>query len=154
MDTMYDQLDFFNTFLSNTTEKKLFIESFAKKFHFERKRNFLDLGCNEGVLTLKLMNQIQPCLAPDSFLVGVDPCANAIDAFSKKELPDNLSARFHAETAEAFLEKNTQTFDWVIASHCLYWSDDLKRSVDMILNSARSGVIVMRGAYGVSQLRE
>ena len=153
MDTMYDQLDFFNTFLSNTTEKQIFIESFAKKFNTPKPFQILDLGCNEGVLTLKLLDQIQPFLSPDSLLVGVDPCENAVNAFAQKPLPDNLSACFHAETAEAFLDKNTKVFDWTIASHCLYWSDDLERTVEMILQSARSGVIVLRGAYGVNQLQ-
>ncbi len=62
MSNMYEQLDFFNTFLNNTTEKQIFIESFSKKFQIERPLHFLDLGCNEGVLTLKLMHQIQSYL--------------------------------------------------------------------------------------------
>ncbi len=150
----YDRQEFFETYFAKASEKPLFIESFSK--HFETQADslsILDLGCHDGTLMLRLLDKIKTHLPAEVRVVGVDPSEPSVRKFETKQLPDGVSLECHTLTGEDFLSRDERQFTWIIASHCLYWTEDLERTLRSISERSDNAVVVFRGSRGIFEIQ-
>lgn len=156
---MYEKVNFFRSYFSIATEKKIVLAEFVKRFSnpSESRVSVLDLGCHDGMLINKLLNEVCSSLKKGVSITAVDPSFSAIQEFSKRSFKEyGAKLSLHNLSAEDYFEKHksTKQFDWVIASHCLYWSKDLQKTVKDIVESGKKGLIVLRGSYGIYQIQK
>jgi len=149
---MYDSDVYFNTYLKQTTEKRIFIERMRERLRRGRLRSLLDLGCHDGAVTIEYLNDIMSG-GRSVEVVCVDPSAASIESFKKKALGEHISFVFHVQTAEEFLRLNTARFDWIVCSHSLYWSRDLKGTLEKMLSVCDNLVIVLRDRDGLYEVQ-
>lgn len=154
MNDMYAKTEFFKTYFSRASEKKLIAQAVAKRLnkvaHYAK---ILDLGCHNGSLLQNIISLQREKLPPDFSIVAVDPCQPAIDEFSTNDFVKNYSTRTFNTTAECYLANNRECFDWIIASQCLYWSDDLAQIVKNIEAQSLASLIVLRGKKGIYEIQ-
>jgi hypothetical protein len=153
---MYDRKEFFSAYFSRASEKSTLVDSF--KFHFGKpikdSIRILDLGCHDGTLILRMLDAVKDKLPGSVHLTGVDPSEAALNEFKAKKLMTGVTAEFFNETTEKFLVRGSKKFDWVVASHCLYWSDNLRLVLRQTLDLGDSIVIVMRRPRGIYQIQK
>ncbi len=155
MSSIYDRREFFSTYFSKSTEKALFVSEFAKRFRPPSKDSLkiLDLGTHDGLLLTKLLSQVKDKLPAQVDVVANDPSGPAIDDFRKRALPSGINLKLSVETAEEFFDRDADRFDWIIASHCLYWSPRLVELTKLICERSEAAVIILRGRKGIYELR-
>jgi|GEM_PF-2164472 len=152
--TMYDHNEIFRTYLEKTNEKRLFAERFAEEFLSAGKTaRLLDIGCHDGSLTLQYLKAIQPKLPSLVEVTCVDPSAEAVRQFEKREKPRGINFHFFVGTCEEFLEQASSPFDWIVASHSLYWSPVLSDVIETFLNLSGHLAVVLRESIGIFQLQ-
>lgn len=157
MNRMYDKIKFFKSYFGRASEKKIFLENFDKRFSSPagKEVSFLDLGCHDGHLMLQIIDRVKDRLPDDVYITGVDPSSSAIEEFSQKRLGRNIRADFCIQTAEEFFDKQDSLlkFNWIIASHCLYWSKRLENVIQKIISTSDQAVIVLRNQLGIYQIQ-
>ena len=155
MSQMYDRVEFFNAYFRNASEKQLFLDSFTRraKDKINSELSILDLGSHDGSLVLRVLESVNASKNVGINLTAVDPSSAALENFSKKNIPKNVSLNCYPATAEEYLSKCNRQFDWVIASHCLYWTENLGEVLRRITSCSNSGVIVLRGHKGIHEIQ-
>jgi SAM-dependent methyltransferase len=143
--SIYDSPEIFESYLKVSSEKELFVRRFEERFKPSSSPClFLDLGCNDGTLTLNYLNAIKAKLPHTSKIVCVDPNKSALNHFKEKALPARLEFEFVPRSAEDYCFTTTHTFDWIIASHSLYWSPALKTLILKLVSLGKNVVIILR----------
>lgn len=155
---MYDKMEFFNSYFGRASEKTIILEEFKKRFSnpSKSKVSVLDLGCHDGTLISKLFNVVQEELKQGVILTGVEPSSEAIKSFSKRSFgPIDVELNLHTLTAESYLESVNDkiNYDWVLASQCLYWTQNLESTISKIIKKGSKSLIVLRGHYGIYQIQ-
>lgn len=153
--SMYDKKKFFETYIESASEKNEFINRLTMRFRSAGRnyRKVLDLGCHNGFLVLKFINRNHDRLSKGAKIYCVDPSVAAISEFKSKKLPSDLEFFFFTNTMEEFLETSEISYDWIICSHCLYWSKDLLKIVSKIVKRGQHIVIVLRGEKGIYEIQ-
>jgi len=144
--TIYDSHEIFETYIKASSEKDEFIRKFERRFISEQNSPvfLLDLGCNEGTLTLGYLNAIKARLPHSSKMVCVEPNLSALNNFKEKTLPPGLDFEFIHQSAEDYCSMTSNKFDWVIASHSFYWSPSLETLVPKMVSMGKNAVIIIR----------
>lgn len=154
MNQMYDKKEFFSTYFANASEKPLFLDRFATEFKCHGKTcEILDLGSHDGALIFKLLDQISHMLPDFTKLVAVDPSAEAIAHLKERKIKNGVKIETHVSTAESFFNEVNDLYDWIIASHCLYWTADLESTINSIIQRGKRAVIVFRGKKGIFEIQ-
>ncbi len=153
--TIYDHKQAFQKYLEKATEKKIFVGRFSEMFCFDSDlpASFLDIGCHDGTLTIRLLDSIVGNLPKKSKVHCVDPSHEAIEVFRRRKLSDHFQFIFHELTAEDYLFKFSESADWIIASHCFYWSPDLEGVLNEVYKRSDHSVVVLRGKHGIYQIQ-
>lgn len=155
---MYDKVEFFKSYFARASEKRLILEEFKKRFSnpSEAVVSVLDLGCHDGTLIGKLFDVVQEELKQGVVLTGVEPSSDAIKSLSKKTFgPIDVELKLHTLTAESYFDSvaDRTKYDWVLASQCLYWVQNLEDIVSKIITRGSKSLIVLRGHYGIFQIQ-
>jgi len=145
---IYNDNTFFDSYLKTTTEKLHFINCFLKKSQNKHIDSILDLGSFDGSLFLRLIIELLNNNFSIKNLSAVEPSLIPInkmkEAILHSETLSKIQWNIHNEPMEIFLSNHTQLYDWVIASHSLYWMNDLDWILNKILSLSKNGVIVIR----------
>lgn len=156
MANMYDKALFFNTYFSKATEKQLFVEKLTQKLSPKDESlnlSLLDLGSHDGLLLSKFFNTSG--VKKIKKVVAVDPSAQALHLFkNRSDLPEIGELSLYAQTFEDFVTKNHDRFDFILASHCFYWSPDLKACLLELKKRSKRSVIVLRGSKGIYEIQK
>lgn len=154
MNTMYDKVEFFKSYFSRATEKRILIQSLDVRLNqLETNASILDLGCNDGTLVRTIVQQYQNRIPDKLTLVGVDPSATAIEKFLAHDVASNYSVQAFNGTAEDYFASHSHFFDWIFASQCLYWSPDLQDIISAIHRNSDSALIVLRDKKGIFEIQ-
>jgi ubiquinone/menaquinone biosynthesis C-methylase UbiE len=153
--SIYDQQSIFKSYLERTNEKDIFVAKFAERFSLPRSSpaNLLDLGCHDGTLTMRLLDAVSESLPEHSVVTCAEPSERALRVFENRPLPAKYRFLFFNETAESYFRRSTNMFDWIIASHCLYWSRSLEGVLTELCKKAEQSVVVLRGRRGIHQIQ-
>lgn len=150
---MYDKTHFFNAYFARATEKKLIVDSFNKHLNLKSNSKLLDLGCHNGGLMQQLVDRYHDQFSNSVKIVGIDPSQDAIAEYLRRDFNKVCSVDAMKATAEDYFKQNTTTFDWIIASQCLYWSLDLNDIIDKIYKNSQNALIVLRGDKGIYEIQ-
>ena len=151
---MYDKIEFFKSYFSRATEKKILVESIGARLNpLEDKAKILDLGCHDGTLIRTIITRYQHCISNKLNIVGVDPSQRALAEFSAHEFSKKYSITTYKGTAEEFFSRHNEYFDWILASQSLYWSSDLRLILRQINQNSSSALIVLRGKKGIFEIQ-
>lgn len=154
MNAMYDKVEFFKSYFSRATEKKILIQSLDVRLtQLNANARILDLGCNDGMLIKTIVQQYQNRITDKLTVVGVDPSEAAIEKFLVHNVTSNYSVNAFIGTAEDYFEKHHYLFDWIFASQCLYWSPDLQYIINEIHSNSDSALIVLRDKKGIFEIQ-
>jgi 2-polyprenyl-3-methyl-5-hydroxy-6-metoxy-1,4-benzoquinol methylase len=143
---IYDDQTYFGGYLEATDEKGVFITHFLEHIKGTSCSTLLDLGCFSGELTRRIAKSLQDQGVALKKVTAVEPASQPLE-ICKTELSKNAHSadwNFANSSMEDFLTQNTQTYDWTIVSHSLYWMKDANTLIGKIVNSCRHGVMVMR----------
>lgn len=152
--SMYDKSAFFQTYFSNASEKPLLVESLDKRFNPSTELiRILDLGCHDGALMKKIINAYSHRMPENIILTGVEPSLPALELFAYSNFSIPVKMNTFAGTAENYFKFNTDYFDWIFASQCLYWSLDLDQIIRQIAQAGKSALIVLRGKHGIYEIQ-
>lgn len=155
MNDIYSHNEIFKTYFERAPEKTWVVDSCNDRLHFsDNKAMILDAGCYDGQLIQRITDQYRDVLPSQTTIIGIDPCATAIDTFNKTDFGDKITAHGRAVTLEDFLDENTIKFDWVIASQSLYWTKDLKKVIQQIADMSHQALLVLRGQVGIYQIQK
>lgn len=143
---IYEDRTFFGDYLESTSEKSQFVELFLKQLNNGKIESLLDLGCYDGTLTQKLALRLSQTGQKIKRLTAIDPAAGPLNEFRNRLGAQLQSAQWQLINMgmESFLAQNKEVFDWVLASHSLYWMGDSQTLIPHIIKSAQSGAIVIR----------
>ncbi|MBL7480194.1 class I SAM-dependent methyltransferase [Legionella bononiensis] len=151
---MYDKIEFFKSYFSRATEKKILVESIGTRLNLlEDKAKILDLGCHDGSLIRTIITRYQHCISNKLNIVGVDPSQRALAEFSAHECSKKYSIKTYKGTAEEYFSRHNEYFDWILASQSLYWSPDLELIIRQIYQNSDSALIVLRGKKGIFEIQ-
>lgn len=154
--SMYDSSQFFKTYFANASEKALLIDLMRDRFNPPPNAlSILDLGCHDGALIKKILHTSAHKLPPKVSLTGVDPSPNAILEYGQNQFSMPIQKNTVVGTAEYYflIQPRHLYFDWVLASQCLYWSENLPLIVKNIAECADAGLIILRGNKGVYEIQ-
>jgi SAM-dependent methyltransferase len=141
---IYEDKTFFGDYLESTSEKDTFVDIFVKKVAEKKIESLLDLGCFDGSLTRKLVSQLIKNGVGLNRVTAVEPARAPLEEFESTASAIDVTWQFKNLDMQAFLNSRRESFDWVIASHSLYWMGDSHKLIGDIVDSARNGVIVIR----------
>lgn len=147
--SVYDS-NLFANYLNKSDEKKALVKRLKERMQGDNLK-ILDLGCHDGALTAWYLDEIE---AKDIDLIAVDPSKPALEKFAERTWSKNVKTKLVNATAEEFLGQNTQHFDWIIASHCLYWSENLAIIIEQIAKKSDQAIVVLRGKRGIYQIQK
>lgn len=155
LSSIFDHKQAFQTYLEKTTEKNIFVQRFSEMFCLDcnQPASLLDLGSHNGALTIRYLGCINSKLPEKSIVTCVDPSHEAMEVFQSQKLPDYLQFVFVEATAEDFFSQSSETFDWIVASHCFYWSPSLDSVLAQVCSRGRKSVVVLRGKRGIYQVQ-
>ncbi len=143
---IYEDKQFFGGYLETTSEKDLFASIFADVVSERKFVNLLDLGCFDGSLTKRILQQLKTKSCLPASVTAVEPATLPLQEFEKSR-PENVEItdwQFVNSTMETFLTQNTERFDWAIVSHSMYWMKSPFETLQKIAASCKSGVMVIR----------
>lgn len=153
--TIYDRPETFDSYLKVTSEKAELARRFALRFSAPTEPvSLLDLGCNDGDLTLQCLTAVADRLPAGSRVTCVEPSAVALEKFRQRRLPPAVEFRFVPQSLEEFLGSTHEIFDWTLASHCLYWTKDLDQVIRRALAISRNLCVVLREKNGLYDVEE
>lgn len=157
-DQVYNSPTIFSTYLRKSTEKAQFIKSFKNRISSgpdSKINTLLDIGCHDGELTLWHLNEISNHCSKTASIEVLDPSLDALDRFKKRNLPTQFQFNFHGKRIENFeFDQSNKKFDFIVASHCLYWSEDLTSVLLQICNSAKRAVVILRENVGIYEVQK
>jgi hypothetical protein len=151
---MYDSAVSFATYLKKSTEKSQFVKSFEKRFHTIENlkiNSIFDVGCHDGDLTLWYLDKIKNKLTDSCVVTCLDPSNEALIRFSQKQLINNIDFNFVTSKVENFIFKSK--YDLIVASHSLYWTDDLNSILKQISDNSKFAVVVLREEVGIYEIQ-
>ncbi|NQV88942.1 MAG: class I SAM-dependent methyltransferase [Parcubacteria group bacterium] len=147
----------YDTWLSCATEKVLFehwLTEHLPRFNFSRIKDrpvtVLDLGCGWGATSLRLLRVLTGMGLTVDF-VGVDPYQAQLNRFDQ-QIPKNFRGDIELICSDISKFDPNQTFDFVLASHVLYYTNDLLDSLRKLCLLGRELVIVHHGNNGINTI--
>lgn len=142
----------FNTYIEKAGEKLELINAFAQKVKkLYEVKSILDLGSHDGTLLNKMLSHPSTNLALER-VVGVDP-ADVSERFYQQIRSFSQVTQFYQTNAEQFLNQNMPAYDIILASQCLYWSEDLSNLISLIDRNSRAACVVLRGNRGIYEIQ-
>ncbi|KTD62392.1 class I SAM-dependent methyltransferase [Legionella shakespearei] len=150
--SIYNHPSYFQTYLEHASEKKVLADMLPSRIlRLSQFNNLLDVGCHTGDLLDKILSQ-ETITTPLERIVGIDP-ANTRDEFLEKISHLSRSTRFIQMSLENYFKHHQQKFDVILASQCLYWSEDLANDLISINKHGRATCIVIRSDTGIYQIQ-
>ncbi len=144
---IYDNETFFAPYLKATDEKITFVNFFAEQIAPNTKCDSLvDVGCFNGSLTIPLAAKLLTTGHKLKSVTGVEPSLSPLETFEAASKPEMIKWIFLHATAEEFANQSTaESYDWLIASHSLYWSgSQLKDVIENFRRISKRAAIVVR----------
>ena len=150
---MYDYGSVFAAYLARATEKNLFVDRLGGALAQEaRPLEILDVGAHDGAVTLRYLEAAGKAIW-GSRITALDPSADALGRFRNRGMAGNFAFDFRLGNAETFVPPAGTAYDWVIASHSLYWSRDLPEILNHLRKMGRKMVVVLRDSKGIFQIQ-
>ncbi len=154
MSKMYDKTEFFLTYFSRATEKELVVNSLENRFFgFSNTFKMLDLGCHNGSLLEQIFRRYRKRLPDHIDVMGIDPSGPAIEEFHNRVFGDGCQIRSFIGSAEEYFEDHAEVYSWILASQCLYWSDDLALTLRKIRERGEASLVILRGRKGIYEVQ-
>lgn len=105
----------------------------------------LDLGCGTGRLSIELANSV----APDGYVVGIDPDKDRID-IAKRYNTQRSNLRFIRAGVEELGSLNEGPFDLIFSNFVVHWFQDKKAAFKQIKEAlAQKGRFVFMASVGL-----
>ena len=84
--------------------------------------------------------------SPLDHITAIEPAAAPLKEMqnSLANMPAGTKWDLINSNMDNFLNSNKNTFDWVIASHSLYWMNNVSENINSISKLGKNGAIVMR----------
>jgi hypothetical protein len=89
---------------------------------------------------------------PIDKIIGIDP-ADTREEFLEQIRPFGVSTRFYQTSLDAFFQQKQSMFDVILASQCLYSSENLMSDLLSTHNHGRAACIVFRSDIGIYQIQ-
>lgn len=151
---MYDRLEFFSSYFARASEKQLLVDALGTRFgNFGHSLSLLDLGSHDGGLLHRICERYQDRFPANTSITAVDPSPAAVSELLKRKFGATIQLNGHVASAESWFARQQIHYDWIIASQCLYWSDNLPDIVSKIYHYSNSALIVLRGKKGIYQIQ-
>lgn len=151
---MYDKTEFFKSYMSRATEKKILVKAMGRRLNpLRHTSKILDLGCHDGTLMRTIVDHYKNRIPNQVKIVSVDPSEMAIQELLAHDFTKEYSVEAIVDTAENYFLNQKEYFDWIIASQCLYWSPKLELIISQIHKNSESSLIVLRGKKGIFEIQ-
>lgn len=150
----------FDTWLRRTTEKKLFQDWLRDEGlqqldigALTRPMHMLDCGCSSGSTTMRFVVEAQRYGLREIHCTGFDPYQEQLATFAEKAAPlEDVVLTLVQDTIESFHAPHL--YDLVIASHSLYYVQDMYAAVTRLLRFGRETIIVHHGERGINTVQQ
>lgn len=148
----------YGAWLETTTEKDL-LEAWLRQhlpcmrmMHAGRPISILDMGCSWGNTSVRFMRILRD-LGIDFRYTGVDPSRQQLEKFAQFAQEQGVpTPELVMSDVESYV--HDEKHDLTLASHLLYYTKDMRRALQRIVDSAQEAVIVHHGVRGINTLQE
>lgn len=149
----------YTSWLETTSEKRDFEVWLATHLHlFEvsyiknRQISVLDIGCSWGSTSFRVIRVLKAAGLEVEY-TGVDPYQSQLDKFQHLVEESGLTGvRLIQGDVESYVPDRRH--DLVIASHMLYYTSSMRRSLANLLAAGRELVVVHHGKRGINTVHE
>lgn len=158
--SIYDAQDNpYVSWLEVTTEKELF-EAWLREHIPQQKiatmagrhASILDIGCSWGSTSVRLMRVLRDIGIAFSY-TGVDPSQSQLDQFAEYAKEQGVPTPKLITGGIEHVPRN-RMYDLVLASHSLYYVDDIPQAIQRMAELGREIIIIHHGTQGINTLHE
>jgi Methyltransferase domain len=141
-----------SSFVDSCDEKQTFVRLLSDRTHSlplkKEDSRILDIGSNDGQFVGMYLSALDSSGFRGS-ATCVEPSLASLNRFRWDLIPKGFSAATHHGRAEKFFaESNFEPWDLIIASHSLYWVDDIYGLIKTMIDQTKSLCIIVRGERG------
>ncbi len=141
----YELAGFFETYLRTSDEKSRVALEIAKALKDYPSQSILDIGTGDGSLIRKIVHHATSEGQTIERVVCLDQTSTAEVGFVENKKMYAVNWSFHqCDYAKYIKDLTPNSFDVSIASHSLYWDQNIDQTLSSMLRVACTSIVVMR----------